>query len=265
MNPLRIAVAGATGRMGRALVRLIRENRKLELVGAATTDDDPLLGQNAGVVAGVPAVDVPITVDLPVETDVLIEFTLPNGCANWATWCAERGVPMVSGTTGLSAQQQKTLEDAAQKVPLVWAPNMSVGVNLLLDLAAQVASRLGIEWDVEIAETHHRRKVDAPSGTANAILEQVCTARGQKIDDVTVHGRSGACGARPPGEVGVHALRMGSVVGEHKLHFTSDSESLTLRHRAFSRDTFAAGALRAAQWIPGRAPGLYGMADVLRD
>ncbi len=263
MNPLRVAVVGCTGRMGQALVRLIAGDATLRLAAALTAPGDPLVGRDAGRAAGLDELGIAIGTALTQPCDVVIEFTTPAGCEQWARWCAEQRTPLVSGTTGLSETQQAALQAAAACVPVVWAPNMSVGVNLLLELVADLAAQLGDEWDVEICEAHHRRKVDAPSGTARALLEAVCRGRKRTSGDVAVHGRVGDCGPRPAGQVGVHALRMGAIVGEHEVHFTSDAEALTLGHRAFARETFAAGALRAARWLSGRSPGLYSMRDVL--
>ena len=264
MNPLRVAVVGCTGRMGQALVRLIARDSALGLAAAVTTPGDPLEGRDAGRVAGLEELGLAVGTTLTQPCDVVIEFTSPTGCEQWARWCAAHGTPLVSGTTGLGESQQAALRAAAARVPVVWAPNMSVGVNLLLELVADLAGKLGDEWDVEICETHHRQKVDAPSGTARALLEAVCQGRQRKSDDVSVYGRVGECGPRPVGQVGVHALRMGALVGEHEVHFASEAETLTLGHRAFARETFAAGALRAARWLSGRPPGRYSMRDVLR-
>ncbi len=263
MSTLRIAIAGCTGRMGTALLRLAGGDPAFRIVAAVTVAGDPRLGEDAGRVAATEPLHVPITTEIQEPCDGLIEFTTPAGCETWARWCEQHGVPLVSGTTGLAPLQQAALRAAAQRVPIVWAPNMSIGVNLLLRLVGDLAARLDESWDVELSETHHRRKVDAPSGTARALLEEICRARGQPPADVAVHGRAGQCGPRRAGEIGVHAVRMGAIVGEHEVHFTSEAESLTLRHRAFSRDTFAAGALRAVRWLQGRAPGLYNMRDVL--
>lgn len=263
MNALRVALAGCTGRMGHALVPMIAADPALELVAAVTHPDDPRMGEDAGQALGCRSVGVPVTTDVAQPCDVVIEFTLPDGCAQWAQWCQTQGVALVSGTTGLTAAQLTVLEDAATHVPIVWAPNMSVGVNLLLALARDLAAKLDEAWDIEICETHHRRKVDAPSGTADALLSAVSEGRRKTPGDVAVYGRAGQTGARPTGQIGVHAMRMGSVVGEHEVHFTSDEESLTVRHRAFSRDTFARGAIRAARWVVGRSPQLYAMQDVL--
>ncbi len=263
MNTIRLAIAGCTGRMGRTLVRLAAGEPALAVVAAVTIPDDPLLGQDAGRVAGVNDLGVAIGTEVTVPRDALVEFTMPAGSLAWAKWCADHGVALVSGTTGLEAAHHAALRAAGRRVPVLWAPNMSVGVNLLLAVVEEVAAKLDVSWDVELTETHHRRKVDAPSGTARALLEAVCRGRGQTPEQAAVYGRQGQCGPRPAGQIGVHALRMGEIVGEHEVHFASDAESLTLGHRAYSRDTFAAGALRAVRWLHGRPAGLYTMRDVL--
>lgn len=264
MSPLRVAICGCTGRMGQALLRLAAGDPAWQVVAAISVPGDPRLGQDAGRVAGLEPLGVPVSAAVTAPCDVVIEFTTPAGCRAWCEWCAAAGVPLVSGTTGLDASQQAALGAAAARVPVVWSPNMSIGVNVLLELVAELAGRLGEEWDVEICEVHHRRKVDAPSGTARALLEAVCAARGRAPDDAAAHGRAGACGPRPAGQVGVHAVRMGAIVGEHRVHFASEHEALLLEHRALARDAFAAGALRAARWLHGRPAGLYSMRDVLR-
>lgn len=263
MDPLRLAIAGCTGRMGQTLMRLIHADPRFELVGAATATEDQQLGADAGGMAGIGDVGVPVEANLDVDCDALIEFTLPDGPGEWATWCGDRGVALISGTTGLSDADWSALRQASESIPIVWAPNMSVGVNLMLALVEDLARKLDEAWDIEILEAHHRRKIDAPSGTARALLEAVCEGRGLDPQDAAVHGRAGRCGPRDARQIGVHALRMGSIVGEHEVHFSCDAEALTLRHRAFSRETFATGALRAALWLRGRSPGLYTMRDVL--
>jgi 4-hydroxy-tetrahydrodipicolinate reductase len=263
MKPIRLAVAGCTGRTGSAVVRLASANPAFRIVAGLAHTSDARIGQDVGAVAALPATGVIIATECAVPCDVLVEFTTPAACKQWAAWCAEHGVALVSGTTGLQNAEHAALQQAAQRVPVVSAPNMSVGVNVLLGLVAEVAARLGEDWDAEITEAHHRHKVDAPSGTAKALLEAICRSRGTDPAQVAVYGRAGQCGPRRPGEIGVHALRTGEIVGEHEVTFGSAAESLTLQHRAFSRDTFAAGALRAAQWIMGRPPGLYTMREVL--
>ncbi|MBK9120891.1 MAG: 4-hydroxy-tetrahydrodipicolinate reductase [Phycisphaerales bacterium] len=259
---VRVGIVGCTGQMGQTLIRLLAEEKELRLASAVTMPGDPHLGADAGLRAGVGAVGVAISTELS-EVDVAIEFTLPAGCMHWVAACATRGIALVSGTTGLGPAEQATLAEAARRIPIVWAPNMSVGVNLLLALVEDVAARLGDAWDVEIIEAHHRRKVDAPSGTADALLRAVAAGRQRDAAEISVFGRRGHVGPRPAGEVGVHAVRLGSIVGAHDVHFASEEEVVTLSHQALSRAAFARGALRAARWIGGRPPGLYSMRAVL--
>ena len=249
MSATRVAIAGCTGRMGTTLLRLAGADPRFEVVAAISEPGDLRCGQDAGVAAGVAPLGVAVGTTVPSACDVLIEFTSPAGCTAWTQW--------------LSDEQHAQLREAGRHIPVVWSPNMSTGVNLMLAVVQDLAARLDEMWDVEICETHHRRKMDAPSGTAGALLDAVCRARGHSSTDAAVHGRRGACGPRRRGEIGMHAIRMGAIVGEHEVHFTADDESLTIRHRAFARDAFASGALRAARWVVGRPPGLYGMRDVL--
>lgn len=263
MTPLRVGIAGCTGRMGVTLVRLAAADPALELVAAVTRKDESCIGDDAGACAGLRPLGVKITDRIEAPPDVLIEFTEPAGCAAWAEWCAAHGVRLVSGTTGLGPGELAALKAASARTSVLWSPNMSVGVNLLLQLAKEAAARLGDEWDIEIVESHHRQKADAPSGTAKAVLESVCAARRVVPDEVVRHGRVGIPGPRGRSEIGMHALRLGDVVGEHEVLFAAPGEMVTLRHRATSRDAFAAGALRAARWLSGKPPGLYHMRDVL--
>lgn len=261
MSAITLGIAGAAGRMGKALVRLAAADPRWKLTAALAEPGDPALGKDAGELAGVERLDLLVTKQPTSPPQVLIEFTSPAGCATWADWCAANGVRLVSGTTGLDAAARAALDRAAARVAVLWAANMSVGVNLLLALAAQAARQLA-EWDVEIVEAHHNQKADAPSGTAAAILEAVCAARGQRVDEVAVYGREGRPGPRKRGEIGVHALRLGDVTGEHEVHLATPAESIVLRHRATSRDVFAAGALRAARWLADRPPKRYEIRDV---
>lgn len=262
MNEIRIGVSGCCGRMGRAVVRLAAEDAALRVAAGVTVAGDPLLGQDVGTIAGVKALGVAVAEKPGATPDVCVDFSTPAACARWAAWCAERGVALVSGTTGLGEAEQAALRNAAGRVAVVWAANMSVGVNLLLGLVEQAARALDAGWDVEIVEAHHRNKADAPSGTARALLGSVNAGRGEEA--ALKHGRHGAHELRNAGEIGVHAVRMGGVVGDHDVHFASSGEVLTLSHRAGSRDIFAAGALRAAKWIVGKPAGLYSMQDVLK-
>jgi len=256
---MRLAVVGASGRMGRAVVRLAHADG-VQLVCAVGAAD---VGRDAGELAGVGAIGTRVVDAVSaVETaraDVVIDFSAPGATRALAPVAAAAGCAIVSGTTGLADDAREALDRAAQRVPVLWEPNMSVGVHVLAELVAQAASRLA-DWDVEIVETHHRAKVDAPSGTALRLAEAVQQAReGTHL----VHGRHGKAGPRGAGEVGMHALRGGDVVGDHVVHLMGGGERLELAHRATGRDVFAHGALRAARWIAGRAPARYTLRDVL--
>ncbi|GMT97345.1 4-hydroxy-tetrahydrodipicolinate reductase [Corallococcus caeni] len=264
----RTVITGISGRMGSTLVRLAKAASDLAVVGATVRPGSPLSGQDAGLVArlGTP-LDVLAQDDLGraldgAKADVVVDFTGPEATLLHARICAERGVALVVGTTGFSPEGRAQLEAHAKRVPIVAAPNMSVGVNLVIRMAAELARVLGPSFDVEVLEAHHRMKKDAPSGTALKLAEVLMEALGRTKDDLTF-AREGQTGARPPGEIGVQALRGGDVVGEHTVYFFGEGERIELTHRATNRDQFAQGALRAARWVAGRAPGLYDMADVL--
>lgn len=235
--------------MGRRLVALAPEHG---LTVAAEVDHDRALDAVAGDAIG-----------------CVVDFSAPAQAPATLAWCVTHGVPLVLGTTGLGPAQSAAVEAAARAIPLVWAANFSLGVHVLLDLVAEAASLL--DWDLEIVEAHHRKKVDAPSGTALALARRVAQARALDLDEALRHGREGQVGARTTGrsgEVGIHAVRGGSVVGEHTVSLFGDGEVLTLEHRALDRDIFARGALRCAAWLAcagpeKRAPGRYGLADVL--
>jgi 4-hydroxy-tetrahydrodipicolinate reductase len=253
--------------MGRALVAGIAGGESgLELSGALGAPADPLLGRDAGELADAGSVGVAVTGDRAVAlsaAEVAIDFTLPEAFDENVAACAERGVAMVIGTTGLDETRMRALGEAAGRIPIVYGRNMSVGVNLFLALVERTAAALGEDYDVEIVEAHHRRKVDAPSGTALALGEAVARARGAELAGIADHARHGRTGAREPGRIGFAVIRAGGIVGEHTVLFASEDERLELTHRAGDRRVFAAGALRAAAWVAGRPPGLYGMRDVL--
>ena len=258
----RIAITGAGGRMGRRIAALAIESEQFDIVGALEAAGADAIGRDIGELAGVGAFGVAVSAELDEAPDVLVDFSVPEGTLRWLGVCRKRGVAMLIGTTGLTASQQAEVADAAAAIPIVHAANMSVGVNLLLKLVAEVAQALGADYDIEVAETHHRFKTDAPSGTAIALAKAICEATGKDYGDVAVLGRGGQC-PRKPGEIGMHALRVGDTVGEHTIHFGSLGETITLGHSAHTRDTFVRGALRAAQWLCGRPAGLYSMQDVL--
>jgi 4-hydroxy-tetrahydrodipicolinate reductase len=253
----RIAIIGAAGRMGRELCRAALETRDVELVGGTEKPGAPELGADLGELCGAGKAGVVATEDPPEEAEVLVEFTTPEATVEHLSYRR----PAVIGTTGLSEEQRAKVEEASKNIPLVLAPNMSVGVNLLHEVVRELSAKLA-DYDVEVVEAHHRNKKDAPSGTALLLARAAAEGRGQNLDKVAVYGREGAS-PRREGEIGIHALRGGAVVGEHRLIFYGLGEEVEVIHRALSRRTFAAGALRAAKFVSTAKPGLYGMKDVL--
>ncbi len=243
--------------MGRELCRAALETDSIELAGGTVEDGAVEIGNDLGELCGAGKIGLPATEDAPEDAGVLVEFTTPDATVEHLSY----GLPHVIGTTGLSDGQRHKVEEAARNVPIVLAPNMSVGVNLVREVVRDLAAKLE-DYDIEVVEAHHRNKQDAPSGTALLLARAAAEGRGQDLDDVAVYGREGVA-PRKPGEIGVHALRGGAVVGEHRLVFYSDGEEVEVVHRALSRRTFADGAMRAAMFVSGAEPGLYGMADVL--
>lgn len=257
-----IAITGAAGRMGQRLVALAKQSGRFELVGAIERPDHEAQTKDAGEVAGVGAIGVPVTFDLRSTPQVLVDFTAPASMRHWLKTCRDRGIAMVIGTTGLQASDLATIDQAAADIPVLQAPNMSLGVNLLFKVAAEVAKRLGDDYDIEIVEGHHRFKKDAPSGTAMGLADAILSATG-KTRDALLYDRHGDDCVRLPGEIGMHALRVGDEVGRHTAYFAALGERLELTHVATNRDTFVHGALRAAGWLAGRKAGRYSIADVL--
>src|SRR5690554_427588 len=262
----RIAVIGAAGRMGKTLIEAIQQAEGASLTAAIERPQSSLIGADAGELAGVGKLGVNIVGDLNQvlsEFDVLIDFTHPTSTLVNLDICRAAGKALVIGTTGFSDAEKQQIADAAQQVPVVFAPNFSVGVNLtlkLLDMAAQV---MGDEADIEIIEAHHRHKVDAPSGTALRMGEVVADALGRNLQDVAVYGREGQTGARDRNTIGFATVRAGDVVGDHTVLFATEGERVEITHKASSRMTFAKGAVRSAIWLGGRTSGLYDMQDVL--
>jgi 4-hydroxy-tetrahydrodipicolinate reductase len=256
---VRVVVAGVAGRMGSTLVRLIALTPGLRVCGGTERAGSHMLGKDGGGFTVVEDLGEAIRAG---QGQVAIDFTSPDAAVAHARACAEAGAALVIGTTGLSAEAQEALRVASQRVPIVQSPNMSVGVNVMFKVAAQLARVLGPSFDVEIVETHHRMKKDAPSGTALKLAEEVAGALGRGSDAFRFE-RHGQVGERPRPEIGLQALRGGDVVGDHTVFFFGDGERLELTHRASSRDQFAQGALRAAAWVAGKPPGRYDMADVL--
>ena len=261
---VKIGVNGACGRMGRRIISLLGEQRDCILECAVEMPGHPGLGKDAGLMAGVGELGLPIAEGVRGTPDVVLDFSSPAGTLARARECAALGAALVIGTTGLSPEQMELIErDVAAKVAVLVAPNMSVGVNLLLRVVGQVAQALGEGYDVEIVETHHRRKKDAPSGTALKLAQTICEALGWDPGEALVYGRQGAVGERPGRQLAVHAIRGGDVVGDHTVIFAGEGERLELSHRASSRDVFARGAIRTAMFLAAKAPGLYSMEDVL--
>lgn len=259
----RIAIHGAGGRMGRRLVALTHEDEKLTLTGAIEHDKHEALGTDAGILAGVGNTGIALGTNLPGDVDVVIDFALPIATPSIIKACVASKTALVIGTTGLNAELHKAIDEAGKSIAILQAPNMSLGVNLLFALAAQVAKQLGDDYDIEIIEAHHRFKRDAPSGTALGIAQAICNATGKDIDADVVHGRHGDEVQRKRGEIGMHSLRLGEEIGRHTACFATLGEELQLTHKATSRDVFVRGALRAAKWLDGKPAGRYGMADVL--
>ncbi|HAU38557.1 MAG TPA: 4-hydroxy-tetrahydrodipicolinate reductase [Phycisphaerales bacterium] len=258
----RIAITGAAGRMGRRIAALAIESEQFDIVSAVEAPGHADLGKDIGELAGAGRFGVKVAETLEGDPQVVIDFSLPEGTMSILPVCRQKGVAMVIGTTGLTESQEAEIADAASGIAIVRAGNMSVGINLLLNVVATVARALGSDYDVEISETHHRFKKDAPSGTAVMLARSVCAALGKDYGETVVFGRGGHC-PRRPGEIGMHALRLGDTVGEHSVQFGSLGETITISHSAHTRDVFVRGALRAAQWLAGRKSGLYDMQDVL--
>lgn len=263
----RIAVMGAAGRMGKTLIEAVQQTGgSAGLTAAIDRPDSTLVGADAGELAGLGRIGVPLSGDLTKvadEFDVVIDFTHPTVTLKNLEICRKAGKAMVIGTTGFSVQEKELLNAAAKEIPIVFAANYSVGVNLCLKLLDTAARVLGDEVDIEIIEAHHRHKVDAPSGTALRMGEVVANALGRDLEKVAVYGREGQTGARPRETIGFATVRAGDVVGDHTVLFAADGERVEITHKASSRMTFARGAVRAAAWLEGREPGLYDMQDVL--
>lgn len=266
MAEIGIGIMGCGGRMGRMLVAEVRGTAGCRLAGGCEAPGNALLGRDIGELAGIGAVGLAASADaaaLAASSDVLIDFTPPAAAVAHAALAAQRGKALVIGTTGLNPEETRALAVAAERAPIVWAPNMSVAVTLLQGLVEETARRLGEEYDIEIMEMHHRHKVDAPSGTALALGRAAAAGRGIDLDGHSQRVRDGHTGPRHVGDIGFASLRGGDVVGDHTVIFAGDGDRLELTHRATSRQLFARGAVRAARWVAGRAPGLYGMKDVL--
>lgn len=262
----RIGVIGAGGRMGRMLIQAVEQNPATTLSAAIERQGSSLIGADAGEVVGIGALDIALVDDLAAvidDIDVLIDFSLPESTERNLQLCAKHHTAMVIGTTGFNEAQEAVLTRASQDIAIVYAGNYSTGVNLSLKLLQMAAKAFGDTADVEIIESHHKHKIDAPSGTAYMMAEAVASARGQSLKDVAIYGREGQTGARQAGTIGIHAIRGGEIIGDHSVMFIADGEMVEIKHHARERMTFAAGAVRAATWVVSQAAGRYDMQDVL--
>ena len=265
MQPLKIAIAGASGRMGRMLIEAVMAADDAQLVGAIDVPTSPAIGQDAAGFSGKNA-NVLISADLSValkDADFLIDFTRPEGTLNHLAYCVAHGVKMIIGTTGFDAQGKAEIEAAAQKIAIVFAPNMSVGVTVTMKLLEMAAKSFANGYDIEIIEAHHRHKVDAPSGTALKMGEVVASALGRDLNEVGVFARQGVTGERDPSSIGFATIRGGDIVGDHTVLFAGIGERVEITHKSSSRVTYANGSLRAARFLQHQTSGLFDMNDVL--
>jgi 4-hydroxy-tetrahydrodipicolinate reductase len=265
MKP-KLVVIGAAGRMGRRIIALATESGRFDIVGAVENEGHPEIGEDAGLTAGIGPLDIPLSNSWPTidgQVNIAIDFSLPEAAEMTLRQCTAHGAALVMGTTGLTAAHQEALKTAARKIPILYGTNMSVGMNVLFSLVGKVAAMLGEDYDIEIVEEHHRFKKDAPSGSALTLAQNICKSTNRPYPDSLIHGRCGKEALRKKGEIGMHAVRAGDITGVHSVIYSTLGETITLNHTAHSRDTLVRGALRAAEWILGKPPALYSMADVL--
>ncbi len=263
---MNIGIIGAAGRMGKMLVAAVSSAHGASLAGGTEAPGHDYMGQDLGVLAGTGALGIALTPDtdaLFAASDVVVDFSSPAVTEHHAQLAAQHATALVIGTTGLESAQQNALEGAAKKTAIVQAANFSIGVNLLLGLVEQAAKVLPDAYDIEISDMHHRHKVDAPSGTALALGHAAASGRGVSLSDKMVTARDGITGARRDGDIGMAVFRGGDIVGDHTVMFVGSGERVELTHKASSREVFAGGAVRAALWCEGKAPGIYSMKDVL--
>jgi 4-hydroxy-tetrahydrodipicolinate reductase len=263
MAEIKIGIVGAAGRMGKMLIEEASATPGAVLAAAAERAGHQAVGQDAGTFAGLKPAGVKIGAAAEAVFEAVIDFTVAKATLAHAGLAAAKKTALVIGTTGIEAAEAEPIRVAARTVPIVWAPNMSLGVNLLFALTERVAKTLGPDFDIEILEMHHKHKVDAPSGTALGLGEAAARGRGVELAKAAVRGRDGITGARKSGAIGFAALRGGDVVGDHHVIFAGEGERIELVHKASSRRIYSKGALRAALWVKGKKPGVYGMADVL--
>ena len=263
---VRAIVAGAGGRMGKRIINIINETEGIQLIGAFERSDHPDVGKDAGIVAGIGKLGIEIkgsVSEVLDKGDVLIDFTVPEATYEHVKVAAEQGISIVIGTTGFSEELLAKIKEYAKRIRCVLSPNMSIGVNVMFKMVAELSRILGEDYDVEIVELHHRFKKDAPSGTALKLAQIIADVKGIDLEKTGVYGRKGIVGERDKNEMGIHAVRAGDITGEHIVIFGGMGERIEFIHRAHSRDNFARGAVKAAMWVVNQPPGVYDMQDVL--
>lgn len=261
-----VVITGAAGRMGCRLVTLVTQDKRFTLVGATENEGHPSIGLDVGEVVGCGPLGISIEKKLSAvipSANAIIDFSTPSASLENLELAVKHRCPMVIGTTGFTPSDMERVHSFGKSIPCVVAPNMSVGVNVTLKIIAEVAKALGDEYDIEVVEAHHRLKKDAPSGTALKIAQVLADATKRNLDEVGVYSRQGIIGERKPREIGIQTIRAGDIVGDHTVLFGGIGERIEIIHRAQSRDTFAAGAIRAAEWVSRQSPGMYSMHDVL--
>ena len=265
-QPIKIIITGATGRMGRMLLQAVLTDPQFELCGAVSHQDDPLITVDAGTLIGLSSANITITANLAElidTTDIVIDFTTPDACIEHVKLCQQHHKKMVVGTTGLNSEQQTILHQAAQDTAIVWAPNMSIGVNLLWKLLAQAAQTLAEHADIEIIEAHHRNKVDAPSGTALKMGQVIAEVLERDLSTCAIYGREGQEGPRKPETIAFSTIRAGDIIGDHTALFACDGERIEITHKASDRSIYSRGALKAALYLSNKDSGFYTMQNVL--
>ena len=262
----RIVIAGCCGRMGRRIASLALKDEAIKVTGAVEARGHYAIGKNLSEFIGEHHIDVKVSDSLQAaaqDADVIIDFTTPTTLISNLSIARKVKIPIVVGTTGLTDEELKLVNLTSSSIPVLISANMSVGVNLLFRIAPEIANALGENYDIEIVESHHNKKKDSPSGTAKKLAELIAEAKGKRLKDIAVYGREGKVEERPKGQMGIHAVRAGGIVGDHTIIYADDNERIELTHRAHSRDVFAQGALRAAKFITDKSPGLYDMQDVI--
>jgi 4-hydroxy-tetrahydrodipicolinate reductase len=263
---IRVIINGACGRMGRLIIRGVSEQADMEIVGAIEFPEHPQIGSDAGVVAGIGEIGVAVTgnlEDVLESADVVIEFSKPEATLQHLREVVNADKAMVIATTGFEPDELATVRELASQIRCVMAPNMSLGVNVMIQALELIAKALGDDYDIEVIEAHHNHKADSPSGTALRLAETVATALGRDLDEVGVYGRHGIVGARPKKQIGIHAVRGGDIAGDHTVLFATEGEQLSVVHRAHSPEAFAKGAIRAAKWVIDAPKGLHDVSEVL--